>query len=75
MFEQNEAVKAMTDEQLAFTIATADKKTFLHFQAQREFNARHNGGKRRISEVGTSDDFMAGMPEYSNDFYRKEITR
>jgi hypothetical protein len=47
MFEQNEAVKAMTDEQLVFTLATADKKTFLHFQAQREFNARNNGGSRK----------------------------
>lgn len=75
MQEQNAKVMRMSDSELQTIIKNGDKKTFLHFQANREYNARHNGGKRRISEVGGSDDFMAGMPEYSNDFYRREITR
>lgn len=55
MQEQNAKVMAMTDSELGFTIATADKNTFLHFQALREFNARHNGGKRNIVQETEPD--------------------
>lgn len=48
MEEQNYKVMQMSDAELQDIIKNGDKKTFLHFQAKREYNARHNGGKRYI---------------------------
>lgn len=48
MQAQNIKVMNMTDTELKAIIAKGEVNTFLHFQAKREFNARYNGGKRKI---------------------------
>ena len=50
MKEQNAKVMAMSDLELKAIIKKGEVNTFLHFQANREYNARHNGGKRHIDE-------------------------
>lgn len=54
MQEQNAKVMAMSDLELKAIINKGEVNTFLHFQAKREYNARHNGGKRKI-EVTEKD--------------------
>ena len=48
MNEQNQKVMRMSDSELTAIISKGEVNTFLHFQANREYNARHNGGKRKI---------------------------
>lgn len=63
MIIQNFKVMGMTDRELKDIIDNGDKNTFLHFQAEREYNARHHGGRRRAE--WTEQMFIEGMPEYS----------
>ena len=48
MKAQNAKVMNMTDTELTAIIQAGEVNTFLHFQAKREYNARYNGGKRKI---------------------------
>lgn len=66
MNEQNYKVMQMSDAELQEIIQHGDKKTFLHFQANREYNARYNGGRRK-GEI-TPKEFLEGMPDYKNYF-------
>lgn len=68
MHAQNEQVMNMTDKELRNIIKKGDRNTFLHFQAEREYNARHNGGLRK-GELQEEDEFLRGMPEYSSNRY------
>jgi len=54
MKEQNAKVMAMSDLELKAIIKKGEVNTFLHFQANREYNARHKGGKRHIDEEDES---------------------
>ena len=67
MHAQNNKVMRMSDTELKDIIKKGDRNTFLHFQAEREYNARHKGGKRK-GEF-TEEEFMEGMPEYSSNRY------
>lgn len=62
MIEQNLKVMSMSDCELKSIIDNGDKNTFLHFQAKREYKARHEGGRRRGE--WTEKEFIEGMPDY-----------
>lgn len=62
MYEQNLKVMRMSDDELKNIMNNGDRNTFLHFQAEREYKARHKGGKRK-GEF-TVEEFIKGMPDY-----------
>ena len=68
MHAQNDKVMQMSDTELKDIIKKGDRNTFLHFQAEREYKARHKGGKRK-GELKEEDEFLNGMPEYSSNRY------
>lgn len=66
MYEQNAKVMAMSDVELKAIIKKGEVNTFLHFQANREYKARHKGGRRK-GEF-TPEQFVMGMPDYEDYF-------
>ena len=62
MREQNDKVMQMSDTELKDIIKKGDRNTFLHFQAEREYKARLEGGRRK-GEF-TEREFVEGMPDY-----------